>query len=154
MAPGVGDQYSHGMGYSRIPGIICISNLCHAIEILSMMGWRNFLSKYLSALLERAIICSTLVAGHSLNEFTSLFLTACYRQASVITKEAGIGYAGISISSFALRKKVLTTSCQVHQRLKRCSVDRFTFIWIVTLTGLSRMLAMNLYRNHPGSSNR
>ncbi len=45
------------------------------------------------------------------------------------------------------------SSPQVHQRLKRFSVARFTFIRIVTLTGLSEMLAINLCRNYPGPSN-
>ncbi len=63
---------------------------------------------------------------------------------------SGISKIGISISS---SKEVVTTSCQVHQCLKRFSVAHFTFIWIATLAGLSGILAINLYRNHPGSSN-
>ena len=96
-----------------IPGIFCVSDLSDAIEVLSTMWWRGLLSRGLSALLENATVFSLFVTSLRANEFTSLFSTACYGQASSIANEAGIGQEGIStfsISASKLSGKVLTPS--------------------------------------------
>jgi len=99
-------------GAGGISGIVCVSDLSNATEVLSTMWWTGFLSRGLSALLENAKVFSLLITSLSANEFTSLFSTACYWQASFIANEAGIGYEGIStfsISSSKFSKKVLTS---------------------------------------------
>ena len=100
-----------------ISGIVCVSDLSDATEVLSTMWWRGLLSRGLSALLENATVFSLFVTSLRANEFTSLFSPASYGQASSSANEAGIGYEGIStfsISASKFSKKVRTTSCQVH----------------------------------------
>jgi len=68
-----------------------------------------------------------------------------------------VGYEGIStlpIPPSRLSKTVLTTSCQGHHRLKHFPIAHFTFIRMVILTKPNKILAVNPYRNHPGSSNK
>ena len=117
----------------------------------------KFSARGLSAGPENATEFSLLILSLNANEFATFFSTASYGQAFPMTNEVGMGYVGISIFSIfssEFSKTVLTTSPQVHQRLKHFSVAHFTFVQIVTLAGLGRMPAVNLYRNHPRSSSK
>ena len=105
-----------------LPGIAGVS------KVLSTILRKGLLSRGLSALIENATVFSLLTTGLSVNEFATFFSTACYGQAPFIANEAGIGYEGIlrfSITSSNLSKKVLTTSCQVHHRLKYASGEYY-----------------------------
>ncbi len=60
-----------------ISGIVCVFDFSDATEVLSTMWWRGLLSRGLSALLENATVFFLLITSLSVNEFTSLFSTAC-----------------------------------------------------------------------------
>ena len=74
-----------------ISGIVCVSYLSDATEVLSTVFWRGLLSRNLSALIENVTAFLLLVTRPSTNEFVSLFLTACYEQALFIANRSGVG---------------------------------------------------------------
>jgi hypothetical protein len=76
----------------------------------------KFSTRGLSAGPENATESSLVIVSLNANEFATFFSTASYGQAFPMTNEVGMGYVGISTSSLAFRKKVLTTSCQAHQQ--------------------------------------
>ncbi len=85
-----------------ISGIVHVSDLSDAAEVSSKISRRGLLTRGLNALLENPTVSSLLTTNLSANEFTSLFSTACYGQASFIANEAGKGIRGFQHSLFLL----------------------------------------------------